>query len=714
MARKFTPLAQKSPETAAQWDYKKNPADTTPDTVAAGSHKKFWWVCSKGHSWQATAKNRTARKSGCPYCSGRKATQETNVITTFPEFAQAMQRYGTQEIKAEDLKIASKHQAYLKCEKGHTWQASPHSYHSVKGGLCPYCSEREVLAGYNDLATKYPELAQLWDEKNNGIPASEIIARTHSSEKKYHFICEHGHRQLRTMYSAIKHPGCTVCKNQDIIVGFNDISTFAPHLYAELADEHKTQEELEKIHQHSNFKLTWVCPIGHGKYQASMTKRSSGQGCPVCAGNKLNPGINDLASIRPDLVQEWDYEKNDILPTEITSGNSNKKIWWVCDNGHSYQAPPGKRTGKNPTGCPYCANKKVLVGYNDLSTIRPDVAQRWHPDKNGDNTPEMFTFRSGFVAWWVCDKGHEWKSDIDHQSGGNSCPKCSHQVSKAEEEIADYVTSILPDTKVLTSYRKIINPYELDIYIPDLKIAIEFNGLYWHTESQGKDRNYHYNKWKKCKDQDIQLITIWEDEWRDKQDIIKSMLAHKLGVSQGKKVYARKTNLMHLEDNQQVKKFLNTYHIQGYCPGRHYVGLIDNLTGDLVAVSIWRKNKKDFYLDRYATSCTVVGGMGKMLKEGKKLAKESDCDKIITFADHQVSDGGLYSDLGFTKDKELNPDYRYVVAGERKHKFGYRLKKFRSSPDLEYQEGLTEKQLAKLNGLERIWDCGKTRWVMNI
>ena len=115
--------------------------------------------------------------------------------------------------------------------------------------------------------------------------------------------------------------------------------------------------------------------------------------------------------------------------------------------------------------------------------------------------------------------------------------------SKAEKEVAEYVISLLGEDAVETSNRFIINPYELDIYIPELSIAIEFNGIYWHTESQGKDKRYHYNKWEKCKDKGIQLITIWEDEWRDKQDIVKSMLAHKLGVSQDRKVYARNTTI---------------------------------------------------------------------------------------------------------------------------------------------------------------------------
>ena len=144
-----------------------------------------------------------------------------------------------------------------------------------------------------------------------------------------------------------------------------------------------------------------------------------------------------------------------------------------------------------------------------------------------------------------------------------------------------------------------------------------------------------------------------------------------------------------------------------------YIGLEDDKE-EIIAVSSWRKNKDVLYLDRYATSCTVVGGMGKLLKAGKEFAQENECSKIVTFSDHQVSDGSLYKNLGFEEDKEIPPDYRYFSEGKRKHKFGYRLKRFKNDPSLIYQPGLTERELAELNGLERIWDCGKTRWVINI
>ena len=264
----------------------------------------------------------------------------------------------------------------------------------------------------------------------------------------------------------------------------------------------------------------------------------------------------------------------------------------------------------------------------------------------------------------------------------------------------------------MASDRSIIAPYELDIYIPDRGIAIEYNGLYWHTESAGKDRSYHYNKWRECKDKGIQLVAIWEDEWRDNRGLVEKMIDHKLGVSDDRKVFARKTTVVQVESSV-ARDFCDTHHIQGSANGSAHIGLKDR-AGELVAISVWRKNRNNLYLERYCTSTTVVGGMGKLLKAGKTWARNNDCYKIVTFADHQVSDGNLYEKLGFTKEKELPPDYKYVADGQRKHKFGYRLKRFQNDPELLYREGYTETQLAQLNGLERVWDCGKTRYVMEV
>ena len=190
------------------------------------------------------------------------------------------------------------------------------------------------------------------------------------------------------------------------------------------------------------------------------------------------------------------------------------------------------------------------------------------------------------------------------------------------------------------------------------------------------------------------------------------MIKHKLNISSKKNIYARKTYIEEI-NKDQARDFLDTYHIQGYASGSKYYALLND-DENVVAVSVWKKIGNILYLDRYATSCNVVGGMGKLLKYGKNYAISLGLDKIVTFADHCVSNGGLYEKLHFKEDGMLSPDYKYVVKGKRVHKFNYRKKRFRDDDNLLYEDGLTEKQLADLNGLERIWDCGKTRYVLSL
>ena len=125
----------------------------------------------------------------------------------------------------------------------------------------------------------------------------------------------------------------------------------------------------------------------------------------------------------PNLMAEWNYEKNaEFNPSKLTLG-SNKKVWWKCDKGHEWDSTIVNRT--KGSGCPYCAGQKVLYGYNDLMTLNPKLSQEWNFEKNGDLLPKDFTVNSGKIVWWKCNKGHEWQTAIGHRNKGNGCPYCS-------------------------------------------------------------------------------------------------------------------------------------------------------------------------------------------------------------------------------------------------------------------------------------------------
>lgn len=702
----FNDLCTTHPNIASEWDHIKN-THLLPSGVSAGCRKDVWWRCDKRHVYKSRVQSRTKQKSGCPYCASKKKwNHNLSVYDTYPELIHQWSQKKNQ-LPLEDVSWNSTQSLWWKCDKEHSYQMSIAS--KSQGKQCYIC-EKEEEKIENNLLHTHPDIASFWDyEKNYPITPEHVSS---GSGYKAWWMCDLGHSWKKNIYNTTKGQRCPYCSGRRVLAGFNDLATTHPNIAQQWNHEKNGELSPSDVTYGSSKKVWWECDKGH-EYQSTIINKTRKNGsCPYCLGRKVLPGFNDFAHLHPELALQWDEESNKgISPTTVRPG-SNKVVWWICNKGHHYQQSIINRTFSNK-GCPYCSGHKVLMGFNDLITTHPNIAKQWNYMKNKGITPEKVSSSSHQKVWWECNKGHTWKAAIYSRKAGNGCPECSkgEVVSTAEKDIVDYIRSIAPvDATIMQSNRIVISPYELDIYIPNKKIAIEFNGVYWHSEERGKDKLYHYTKWKMCKDKGIQLITIWEDEWRDKQDIVKSMLAHKLGVSQDRRVYARNTTLSPLSSSV-ARSFLDSYHIQGFSSGSAYFGLYDN-NKTLVAISSWRKNKDTLYLERYATSCAVVGGMGKMLKKGREIAREYGCSEIVTFSDRQVSDGGLYEKLGFTLDKELDPDYKYVVKGERIHKFNYRLKRFRSDPKLRFQEGLTEKELARINGLERVWDCGKTRWVM--
>ena len=173
-------------------------------------------------------------------------------------------------------------------------------------------------------------------------------------------------------------------------------------------------------------KAWWRCPKGHSYRAAISSRAGGGTGCPFCAGQKVIQGENDFASQYPQLAAQWDRQKNGALIPEAVTSGSNRRVWWRCEKGHSYPAVIAHRV-RSGSDCPYCSNHKILPGFNDLATIDPVVASQWHPTRNGSLTPQQVTPGSRRKVWWLCDKGHAWRSVISSRTGKKwcGCPICA-------------------------------------------------------------------------------------------------------------------------------------------------------------------------------------------------------------------------------------------------------------------------------------------------
>ena len=253
-------------------------------------------------------------------------------------------------------------------------------------------------------------------------------------------------------------------------------------------------------------------------------------------------------------------------------------------------------------------------------------------------------------------------------------------------------------------------------YIPNKKLAIEYNGLYWHSELNNTNKNYHLNKTKLCENKDIRLIHIFEDEWNNKQQIVKNRLKYILKLIPYK-IFARKCIIK--EINSQLKdKFLNKYHIQGTDKSNIRLGafyknrLVAVMTFGKRRIALGSKNKNNFYeLIRFCTisNFNIIGIAGKLLKYFKNKYKPKN---IISYADRRWSQGNLYKQLGFKLDHISPPNYWYIKNGIRIHRFNFRKNVLKDKLNI-FDMELSEWENMKNNDYDRIWDCGNYVFIKN-
>ena len=214
--------------------------------------------------------------------------------------------------------------------------------------------------------------------------------------------------------------------------------------------------------------------------------------------------IDCLSSTNPELMTEWDFDKNKINPNNITR-NFNKKVWWKCEHGHEWEATVVARTRKNPTGCPYCKGCKAITGETDLASQFTEVMLDWDYEKNSGIDPTKLTKFSGLVVNWKCHFcGHTWRTAIyNRTSNKRNCPNCSMKsTSFGEQAVYFYVKKIFPEA--INRYRK--GRFELDIYIPEIQTGIEFDGFYFHSGNESLDREKR--KYERCQELGIKLIRL--------------------------------------------------------------------------------------------------------------------------------------------------------------------------------------------------------------
>ncbi len=330
------------------------------------------------------------------------------------------------------------------------------------------------------LAVVAPEVAAEWHPTKNGdLKPSDF---TRGSKIRVWWLCPNGHDYDARITDRVSHNyGCPFCSGHRVLVGYNDLTAVAPEIAAEWHPEKNGDLKPSDFTRGSGKRVWWLCPNGHDYAAVIKDRVLQNSGCPFCSGRRVLVGYNDLATVAPEIAAEWHPTKNgDLSPRDVTK-SSNKIVWWICPEKHEYDAAVYLRTKEKPVNCPYCSGRRALIGYNDLTTVAPEIAAEWHPTLNGDLKPTDVTKGSGISVWWHCPEGHDYQSVINSRVSMNyGCPFCSkHQIS-AEDTFSSRYPELLKEWDFVNNYA---------IYDPNA-MYYDYSYDVWWICSNNPDHHY--------------------------------------------------------------------------------------------------------------------------------------------------------------------------------------------------------------------------------
>ena len=342
-----------------------------------------------------------------------KLTTSYNLKKINPKLAKDWHPTKNGNLTPVDFTPSSNKKVWWICDKGHEWKTSINT-RSV-GSRCPFCSNRAVCDD-NCLHVLNPKLAQQWHPTKNGnLTPRDVMPNT---VKKVWWICDKGHEWLTQISNRHQGTGCPYCSGRAVSWD-NCLQKRNPELSKEWHPTKNGDLTPKDITLHTHKKVWWICEKNH-EWEAAVSARDRGNGCPYCSG-RGGLSIINLLTKSPELSKEWHPTKNGNLTPKDVAPYSRKKAWWICEKNHEWETKIISRIVG--TGCPYCAGKAVCKD-NCLQTKNPKLSRQWHPTKNGNLTPRDVTPGSSKKVWWLCSNNHEWQASVYNRNNGSGCTSC--------------------------------------------------------------------------------------------------------------------------------------------------------------------------------------------------------------------------------------------------------------------------------------------------
>lgn len=449
--------------------------------------------------------------------------------------------------------------------------------------------------------------------------------------------------------------------------------------------------------------ITITCPI-HGDFQQTPNKHLTGNGCQKCGWERQ---VKSRTSSREEFIKKAKLIHGD-LPygyDKVEYTNNLTKVEIVCpEHGSFWQTPANHLTGY---GCRLCGRSEIANA--DLEDRRESflsIVRDIYPHYSYDAASYVNAYTPIKITCPV--HGDFWKTPHKHKNSGQGCPRCSKNVSKPEQEVLEFIKDIYGGV-IIDRDRNIIGPLEIDILLPEEKIGIEYCGLYWHSD-KFLGRTYHKNKLDAMREVGYDLITIFDNEWMDKKDIVKSRLTHRITRDHTKRLFARSCVCKPI-DRSERKDFMEANHIQGDVGSSVSIGLFFN--SELVSCMSFSKSRfsttHDWEMTRMASKIgfSVVGGCSKMYSFFKKHHTGS----VVSYCDLRWGTGGVYEKMGFTLSHVSAPNYFYVKNGRKiLSRVAFQKHKLKKKLDV-FDPALSERENMKANGFLRIYDCGNAVFI---
>lgn len=562
-----------------------------------------------------------------------------------------------------------------------------------RGQGCPMCGKETAAEHSREKRITKEVFIKNVDEKFHGrFSFPKIDEEYNDKHSKITIVCSRCRREFVSDATAFYNSpyGLCQCEKNDVtytelreLVGLENLIPFGG------------------LRNKSNDTVNLYCEK-HGEYRASIPSIIRGHySCRKCALDNFRKGTT-----REEFQKKFEdtHFGETINPCYDEYDGIGKNIHFTCKIcGKTFLRKPQmylNNSLKYP--CPIC-------GKENLARQRQKSNEEFIGDFErvyGKGKYELigeYVGSSSKVEIKCLECGRLFKIEANSFLQGHGCPYHNCNSSIKEKELFEFVHSLCPDA--VSNDRTALQGMELDVYVPSRKVAFEYDGIFWHNENN-KPNDYHLKKTEECEKRGIRLFHIFEDEWLNKQDIVKSMVRDILGKAT-ECLYARKCNVGYV-NHTEGKQFMEENHLQGWCPSQIMIGLFHK--GELVSLMSFGKSrhfigngKADYELLRFCTkrNLRVVGGASKLFKF---FINNYPCKTIVSYADRRWSNGNLYDKLGFELYNRSKPNYFYVIKGERKNRFNFRksilVKKY-GCPD-----SMSEKEFCRQQKWYRIYDCG--------